>query len=72
MRTAKRILAISAAAVAFTASARMVYDAGKALRQNCESGSYANPYTDANGGAFNGLTLVGNVSELTGMMIIVR
>ena len=27
---------------------------------------------DENGGAFNGLTLVGNVSELTGMMIIVR
>ena len=46
MRTAKLILAISAAAVAFAASARTVYDAGKALRQNCESGSYANPYTD--------------------------
>ena len=58
--------------LAITASAYTVYDAGKALRQNCESGSYANPYTDANGGAFNGLTLVGNVSELTGMMIIVR
>lgn len=27
-------------------SARTVYDAGKALRQNCESGSYANPYGD--------------------------
>ena len=52
MRTAKRILAISAAAVAFAASARTVYDAGKALRQNCESGSYANPYTDANGGVW--------------------
>ena len=25
------------------ASGRTVYDAGKALRQNCESGSYANP-----------------------------
>ena len=56
MRTAKRILAISAAAVAFTASARTVYDAGKALRQNCESGSYANPYTDANGGVWSYLT----------------
>jgi hypothetical protein len=53
MRTAKRILAISAAAVAFAASARTVYDAGRALRQNCESGSYANPYTDANGGVWS-------------------
>ena len=53
MRTAKRILAISAAAVAFTASARTVYDAGEALRQNCESGSYANSYTDANGGVWS-------------------
>ena len=53
MRAAKRILAISAVAVAFTASARTVYDAGKALRQNCESGSYANPYTDANGGVWS-------------------
>ena len=34
-------------------SARTVYDAGKALRQNCESGSYANPYTDANGGVWS-------------------
>ena len=56
MRTAKRILAISTAAVAFAASARTVYDAGKALRQNCESGSYANPYTDANGGVWSYLT----------------
>ena len=54
--SAKRILAISAATVAFTASARTVYDAGKALRQNCESGSYANPYTDANGGVWSYLT----------------
>ena len=34
-------------------SARTVYDAGKALRQNCESGSYANPYTDSNGGVWS-------------------
>jgi len=34
------------------------------------SGTFA--AADSNGGAFNGLTLVGNVSELTGMMIIVR
>ena len=53
MRTAKRILAISAAAVAVAASARTVCDAGRALRQNCESGSYANPYTDANGGVWS-------------------
>ena len=40
----KKLLIIGAAAVALTASARTVYDAGKALRQNCESGAYANPY----------------------------
>ena len=39
----KKLLIISAAAVAFTASARTVYDAGKALRQNGETGTYANP-----------------------------
>ena len=30
--------------VAVTASARTIYDAGKALRENCTSGTYANPY----------------------------
>ena len=49
----KKLLMIGAVAVAFTASARTVYDAGMALRQNCESGSYANPYTDANGGVWS-------------------
>ena len=44
------LMTCAAAMVASVASARTVYDAGKALRQNCESGSYANPYTDANGG----------------------
>lgn len=39
----KKLLIISAAAVALTASARTVYDAGKALRQNGETGTYANP-----------------------------
>ena len=39
--------------LAIPASARTVYDAGKALRQNCASGSYANPYTDANGGVWS-------------------
>ena len=34
-------------------SARTVYDAGKALRQNCESGAYANPYTDEDGGIWS-------------------
>ena len=41
------------AAAAVTASAHTVYDAGKALRQNCESGSCVNPYTDANGGVWS-------------------
>ena len=48
----KRFFALAVAVMAFTASARTVYDAGKALRQNCESGSYANPYTDTNGGVY--------------------
>ena len=48
----KKLLIIGAAAVALTASARTVYDAGKALRQNCE-GSYQNPYTDENGGVWS-------------------
>ena len=39
----KKLLIIGAAAVALTASARTVYDAGKALRQNGENGTYANP-----------------------------
>ena len=51
--TMKRLFALAVAVMAFTASARTVYDAGKALRQNCESGSYANPYTDANGGVWS-------------------
>ena len=41
------------ASLALSTSARTVYDAGKALRQNCENGSYANPYTDANGGVWS-------------------
>ena len=49
----KRFFALAVAVMAFTASARTVYDAGKALRQNCESGSYANPYTDTNGGVWS-------------------
>ncbi len=72
MKAPKRILLIGMAAVALTASARTVYDAGKALHQNGENGSYTNPYTDANGGAFNGFTLVGDVSRLSGMRIIIR
>ena len=62
----KKLLIIGAVAVAFTASARTVYDAGKALRQNCESGSYANPYTDANGGAWSYHTASG-VAPFTGL-----
>ena len=48
MRTKSKVAAAAVSllvAVSFTASARTVYDAGKALRQNCESGSYANPST---------------------------
>ena len=55
----KIVLTFAAAALAAAASAYTVYDAGKALCQNCTNGTYANPYTDANGGVFNGLTLVG-------------
>ena len=51
--TMTRLFALAVAVMAFTASARTVYDAGRALRQNCESGSYANPYTDANGGVWS-------------------
>ena len=47
------LMTCAAAMVASVASARTVYDAGKALRQNCESGSYVNPYTDANGGVWS-------------------
>ena len=37
--------------VAATASARTIYDAGKALRQNFQNNATpANPYTDENGG----------------------
>ena len=42
-----------AAFSALSASARTVYDAGKALRENCTSGGHANPYTDANGGQWS-------------------
>ena len=52
-RTARCLFALAVAAVTATTSARTVYDAGKALRQNCESGSYANPYTDTNGGIWS-------------------
>lgn len=63
----KSILAfIAAIGLALTASARTVYDAGKALRQNCESGSYANPYTDANGGVWSYHTASG-VAPFTGL-----
>ena len=66
---AKRLLAIGLAAVAVTASARTVYDAGKALRQNCESGSYANPYTDANGGTWSYLAASSFVNSFSGVAL---
>ena len=41
------------ALAATSAFARTVYDAGKALKANCTSGTYANPYTDENGGKWS-------------------
>ena len=49
----KVVLTLVTAVFAAAVSARTVYDAGKALRQNCTSGTYANPYTDANGGVWS-------------------
>ena len=51
----KIALTFAAAALAAAASAYTVYDAGKALRQNCASGAYTGAngdsyYTDENGG----------------------
>ena len=44
-------ICMMAALVAANASARTVYDAGKALRQNFQNNATpANPYTDENGG----------------------
>lgn len=59
-------IALSAVA-ALSASARTVYDAGKALKANCTSGGYANPYTDANGGiwSYNLSDNVGNPKSVT-------
>jgi hypothetical protein len=37
-------ICLTAILAAATLSARTVYDAGKALRENCTSGTYANPY----------------------------
>ncbi|MBR3087333.1 MAG: hypothetical protein IKH04_13130 [Kiritimatiellae bacterium] len=54
-----------ALAVPSTGSARTVYDAGKALRANCtaETGAYANPYTDENGGVWG--YYIGNLALTT-------
>ena len=65
---ARPLFALAMAAMAFTASARTVYDAGKALRQNCESGSYANPYTDANGGVWSYL-VASSLSPFSGVAL---
>ncbi|MBQ6008399.1 MAG: hypothetical protein IJL17_07665 [Kiritimatiellae bacterium] len=51
----KIVLTFAATALAAAASAYTVYDAGKALRQNCASGAYTGAngdsyYTDENGG----------------------
>ena len=53
-------------AVPSASFARTVYDAGKALRLNCESGSYVNPYTDANGGIWSYHTASG-VAPFSGL-----
>ena len=37
-------ICLTAVLAAASAPARTVYDAGKALRENCTSGTYANPY----------------------------
>ena len=66
--TMKRLFALAVAVMAFTASARTVYDAGKALRQNCESGSYANPYTDTNGGVWSYLA-ASSLSPFSGVAL---
>ena len=66
--TMKRLFALAVAVMAFTASARTVYDAGRALRQNCESGSYANPYTDANGGVWSYLA-ASSLSPFSGVAL---
>ena len=76
-RTCLTLLATASLALAVptAASARIVYDAGKALRQNGENGTYANPYTDENDGVwsyyyasslspFSG-TLFGSTSTIT-------
>ena len=47
------ICTVSMLTPSMTASARTVYDAGAALRQNCTSGTYANPYTDESGGKWS-------------------
>ena len=79
----KIVLTFAAAALAAAASAYTVYDAGKALRQNSASGAYAGANgmiagtfaaADANGGVFNGLTLVGALPTYvpTGTLMIFR
>ena len=60
---------LMAGALAIPASARTVYDAGKALRQNCESGSYANPYTDANGGVWSYFAASSFASSFSGVAL---
>ena len=49
----KSLVLIALSVIAGAAGARTVYDGGKALKQNCTSGTYANPYTDENGGKWS-------------------
>ena len=63
----KTLVGLVASVLAATACARTVYDASKALRQNCTA-------ADANGGAFNGLTLVGDLPDYVeaGTILVIR
>ena len=63
-------IGVVAVLMAATASARTVYDAGKALRENCTSGTYANPYgvwsydlADTNGGKTEDFTAHGRFTH---------
>ena len=67
-RTARCLFALAVVAATATTLARTVYDAGKALRQNCESGSYANPYTDTNGGVWSYLA-ASSLSPFSGVAL---
>ena len=49
----KTLVGLMVVVLAAASQAYTVYDGGKALRQNCASSTYANPYTDENGGQWS-------------------